>query len=137
MSLEGFARHTIANTHVHGRSWLNRIRWSGVCTARRAWQQLPTTYPVLLPPLLLQCLSHASSSKDFQGFSQKSSNHSMGMYLHNICSLYCAQQLPTFCFLASFQLHLTYLVFCLCSNTTAQHSEHFRQGGTKFQVAAL
>lgn len=114
-----------------GRSWLSRIRWSGMC-CREGLAAAPTTHPILLPALLHApvCRSHASSSK---GFSQKSSSHSMGMYLHNICSLYCAQQLPTFCFPASFHPHFTYLVFCPSSNTAA----HFEQGGTKFQVAAL
>lgn len=52
MSLEGFARHTKADTRVHGRSWLSRMSCSGVWAAGRDWQQLPITHPILLPPLL-------------------------------------------------------------------------------------
>lgn len=112
MSLEDFARHTTTPTHIHGKSWLRRIRWPGLCAAGRDWQQLPTTHPILLPPLLHAParLSRASSSTGFQGFSQKSSNHATGMYLHNICSIILC---PTAAYiLLSFQFSLTLHMPC-------------------------
>lgn len=112
----------LTSTCLHGKGWLRGIWCASLCDAVTDCQQLPITHPILLRPWLHtpMCLSHASSSNGFLGFSQRNSNH----FIVCIYITVVHNNVPNSCLKFPFLLVFTYTSHALFSAfiLTLQHS---------------